>query len=68
MSTEHDNHGQTPANWTGATLIMLASIVATLGVVLALPVVFWIGIGLVVVGLVAWKVMAGMGFGGEDTP
>ena len=44
MSTEHDNHGRTPANWTGATIITLAFIVGTLGVVLAQPIVFWIGV------------------------
>ncbi len=33
MSTEHDNHGRTPANWTGA---------------------------MIPVGLIVWKVMAGM--------
>jgi hypothetical protein len=56
----HDNHGQTPANWTGAAIIMLAFITGTLGVVLNQPIVFWIGVGLVVVGMVVWKVMLGM--------
>ena len=60
MSTEHDNHGRTPANWTGATLITLAFIVGTLGVVLAQPIVFWIGVVLIPVGMIVWKVMAGM--------
>jgi len=60
MSTEHDNHGRTPANWTGATIITLAFIVGTLGVVLAQPIVFWIGVVLIPVGMIVWKVMAGM--------
>jgi hypothetical protein len=60
MSTQHDNHGRTPANWTGATIITLAFIVGTLGVVLAQPIVFWIGVLMIPVGLVVWKVMAGM--------
>jgi hypothetical protein len=60
MSTEHDDHGRTPANWTGATIIMIAFIVGTLGVVLAQPIIFWVGAGLVLVGMVVWKVMAGM--------
>lgn len=68
MSAEHDNHGQTPANWTGAGIIMLAFIVGTLGVVLDQPIVFCIGVGLIVVGLVVWKLMAGMGYGSTDTP
>jgi hypothetical protein len=60
MSTEHDDHGRTPANWTGATIIMIAFIVGTLGVVIAQPIVFWAGVLLIVVGMVVWKVMAGM--------
>jgi hypothetical protein len=60
MSTEHDNHGRTPANWTGASIITIAFIVGTLGVVLAQPIVFWIGVVLIPIGLVVWKVMAGM--------
>jgi hypothetical protein len=60
MSTEHDDHGRTPANWTGATIIMIAFIVGTLGVVIAQPIVFWAGVVLIVVGMVVWKVMAGM--------
>lgn len=60
MSSEHDNHGQTPANWTGAGLITLAFIVGTLGVVLAQPLVFGIGVLLLLVGIGAWKIMSGM--------
>jgi len=60
MSTEHDNHGRTPANWTGATIITIAFIVGTLGVVFAQPIVFWIGVLLIPIGMVVWKVMLGM--------
>lgn len=62
----HDNHGRTPANWTGASIIMLAFVVGTLGVVLAQPIIFWIGVGLVVVGMITWKVMLGMEASSED--
>ncbi|HEX6887036.1 MAG TPA: HGxxPAAW family protein [Candidatus Nanopelagicales bacterium] len=62
----HDNHGQTPANWTGAAIIMLAFIVGTVGVVIAQPIVFWVGVALVVVGAVVWKVMLGMESKPED--
>lgn len=66
MSAEHDNHGQTPANWTGAGIIMLAFLVGTIGLVIAEPLVFWLGVLLVAVGGVVWKVMAGMGYGSPD--
>jgi hypothetical protein len=62
----HDNHGQTPANWTGATIIMLAFVVGTLGVVLATPIVFWVGVALIPIGMVVWKVMSGMETSAED--
>ena len=62
----HDNHGRTPANWTGAIIIMLAFVVGTIGVIMAQQVIFWIGVGLVVVGIVTWKVMLGMESGAED--
>lgn len=63
--SEHDNHGRTPANWTGATIIMIAFLVGTVGVVIAQPVVFWIGVLLVAVGMAVWKVMAGMEAGSD---
>lgn len=60
MSSEHDNHGRTPANWTGAIIVMIAFFVGTLGVVLAQPLIFWGGVALVVVAMIVWKVMSGM--------
>ena len=64
MSDEHhDNHGQTPAAWTTVIIIMLASVVATVGVVVGSWPMFWVGIALVVVGAVVGKVMAMAGMG-----
>ena len=57
---EHDNEGKTPANWTGASIITIAFIVGTLGVVLAQPIIFWIGVAMVIAGMITWKVMLGM--------
>lgn len=62
----HDNHGRTPANWTGAAIVTIAFIVGTLGVIIAQPIVFWVGAALVVVGMVTWKVMLGMEASAED--
>ena len=59
----HDNHGQTPAAWTAVIIIMVASVVATLAVMLGNWPLFWVGIGLVVVGAVVGKVMAMAGLG-----
>jgi len=51
-----DNHGQTPAAWTGTILIILASVVSTLGVIAANWNVFWGGIALAVIATVIWVV------------
>lgn len=58
-----DNHGRTPANWTVSIIVMVAFIVGTLGVVLAQPIIFWIGVALIPIGLIIGKVMSGMGYG-----
>jgi multisubunit Na+/H+ antiporter MnhG subunit len=51
-----DNHGQTPAAWTGTILIILASIISTLGVIVANWNIFWGGIALAVLATVIWIV------------
>ncbi len=68
MTAEHDNHGRTPANWTGASIVMIAFVLGTVGVVLAQPLVFWLGVILLAVGAAIWKVMLGMEYGAHDTP
>jgi len=66
MTAHHDNHGSTPAAWTAVTIIMVAFLVGGIGVVVAQPWLFWVGVGLVVVGLVVGKVMQMMGMGAEQ--
>ena len=56
-------HGNTPAAWTAVTIMMIASVIGTLGVMMDNWVVFWIAVGLVVVGAVVGKVMQMMGLG-----
>ena len=56
-------HGNTPAAWSAVTIIMIASIVGTLGVVVGNWVMFWVGIALVVIGGIVGKVMQMMGLG-----
>lgn len=66
MTAHHDNHGSTPAAWTAVTIIMVAFLVGGVGVVAAQPWLFWVGVGLVVVGLVVGKVMQMMGMGADQ--
>ena len=59
----HDNHGSTPAAWTTVTIIMISFVVGALGVALATPWLFWVGVVGIVIGLVVGKVMQMMGMG-----
>ena len=63
MAQEHDNHGSTPAAWTAVTILMIASVVGAIGIVSHNYTLFWVGVGLVVVGLIVGKVMQMMGLG-----
>lgn len=66
---EDDRHGQTPAAWTAVTIVMIAFFIGTLGVVLGQYILFWIAVGLVVLGGIVGKVMAMAGLGmPRDTP
>lgn len=62
MSAEH-HHGNTPAAWTAVIIMMVAFVVGTLGVMVAAPVVFWVGVALFVIGAIVGKVMSMMGLG-----
>ena len=65
MAQAHDNHGSTPAAWTAVTIVMIAFLVGGLGILVASPVVFWLGVALIVVGVVVGKVMQMMGMGAQ---
>lgn len=61
----HDNHGQTPAAWTAVIIIMIAFFLGTFAVVIAQPWLFWVSVGLIVVGVVVGQVMSMMGYGAK---
>jgi hypothetical protein len=65
MSTEHEDHGHTVAAWTAVGIGILGFLVGCIGVVIAQPPVFWIGVGLLPVAGIAGKVLALMGFGAK---
>ncbi len=58
------NHGNTPAAWTGVSIVILGFVVAGLGLVLQNMLVFWIGCGLGPVGGLVGYVMGKVGLGG----
>lgn len=58
-----NNHGQTVAAWTLSIIVMLAFLVGSIGVVLDDRVIFWTGVALIGVGLIAGKVLSVLGYG-----
>lgn len=63
MSAEHADHGSTPAAWTLVVIVTIAFIVGTLAVMLANWVMFWVSVGILILGAVVGKVMAMAGLG-----
>jgi hypothetical protein len=62
--TEHVDHGNTVAAWTGVTLITAGFLVGAIGLITGgVGPLFWTGVGLGPVGLVVGKVLALMGYG-----
>ncbi|WP_031483427.1 HGxxPAAW family protein [Streptomyces bicolor] len=57
------SHGHTPAAWTGVTIAFIGFCVSGAFMVLAQPVGFWAGLGIVVLGGVIGWIMRGMGLG-----
>jgi hypothetical protein len=59
------HHGNTPAAWTGVTIILVGFFVGGLGLVLGLWWMFWVGVVLCPLGAVAGKIMQLLGLGSE---
>ena len=61
----HDHHGQSVAAWTAVGILTLAAALICLSFPLqsARTPLLWTGLGLIVVGLVAGKVLAAKGHG-----
>lgn len=57
------NHGHTTAAWVTVAVVLLGSVVSSLGVVLAQAWLFWVGLGVVAAGLVAGRVLRMLGLG-----
>ncbi|WP_151772787.1 HGxxPAAW family protein [Streptomyces abyssomicinicus] len=57
------NHGHTPAAWTGVIIAFVGFCVASVFIVMAEPVGFWVGIGLTLLGAVVGGLMRRAGLG-----
>ncbi|MDI2126238.1 HGxxPAAW family protein [Yinghuangia seranimata] len=57
------DHGNTPAAWTLTILALIGSTISGVAVIAANQILFWAGIGVIVVGVIAGQAMrmAGMG-------
>lgn len=63
-----DNHGNTPAAWTGVTVAFLGFVIGSIALMLS-PVslaLFWVGVVLAVASLPIFLVMAKMGYNGSS--
>ncbi len=59
------HHGNTPAAWTGVTIILIGFIVGGIGLVVSSMLLFWVGVALVPVALIVGKIMQMMGMGAD---
>ncbi|HET7682279.1 MAG TPA: HGxxPAAW family protein [Marmoricola sp.] len=57
------NHGNTPAAWTAVLLILASFVVGGIGLMIGSMAVFWVGVALTPIGLVAGLTMSKMGYG-----
>ncbi|HET7534794.1 MAG TPA: HGxxPAAW family protein, partial [Nocardioidaceae bacterium] len=57
------HHGNTPAAWTGVTIILIGFVVGGIGLVVANMLLFWVGVALLPVGAIVGKVMQKLGLG-----
>lgn len=62
-----NNHGNTPAAWTGVSLAMIGFVVAGIALMLSpwSPVLFWVGIAFWPIAIITWQVMERAGLGAE---
>ena len=59
----NDNHGHTTASWTLVVLVLIGVAIAAGAVVASLPWLFWVGMGVVALGIVSGKVLQVLGYG-----
>lgn len=65
---QHEDHGHSVAAWTAVAIILVGCLVAAWGVLVAMPVLFGVGIVIAVIGAVAGKVLGMAGYGAKDVP
>ncbi|MGZ4595229.1 MAG: HGxxPAAW family protein [Actinomycetes bacterium] len=61
------SHGNTPAAWTAVTIMFFGFLISGFALPLDLPWLFFVGLGVVVLGAVVGKVMSMAGMGSTMT-
>ncbi|GAA5151371.1 hypothetical protein GCM10025768_17610 [Microbacterium pseudoresistens] len=56
-------HGHSPAAWTAVVIMLVGIAIGTTAFFLDVPVVVWVSVGIVVVGMIVGVVMAKAGYG-----
>ena len=56
-------HGNSPAAWVGVVIMLIGFAVGTVAFFFEQPLVVWISVGVIVLGLVAGLALAAMGYG-----
>ena len=60
------HHGNTPAAWTGVTIILIGFVIGGIGLMIPSWPVFWAGVVIgALLGPVAGKIMQSLGMGAE---
>ncbi|WP_030204790.1 HGxxPAAW family protein [Streptomyces sp. NRRL S-87] len=62
------SHGHTPAAWTGVTIAFIGFCIASVFMVMAEPIGFWAGMGVVLLGGVVGMAMRAAGLGQKPSP
>ena len=57
------HHGNTPAAWTGVTIILVGFTVGGIGLMVGSWPTFWVGVALCPIGAIVGKIMQKMGLG-----
>jgi hypothetical protein len=57
------SHGHTTAAWTAVAIIFVGCLISAVALPLALPWLFFVGLGVIVLGAVVGKVLSMMGLG-----
>lgn len=63
MRSHDDNHGKTVAAWTGVLIMLIGFVVSGIAVLIAKPVIFWIGALIIALGGVAGAILRSAGYG-----